>query len=307
MQLVTFVSGNEGTPKAGVHRDGVVIDLAAVGAGKGISLPDSVLALLEGGTDLLQQAAQLVQEAPSSGPGVYAVDEVKLLAPIPRPPKILALAGNFVDHIVEGGGRPRPKEGAIPHIFIKPASSVIGPDAAIEIPTVSNAVDYELELAVVIGQRTKNVSVDEAMSAVAGYAVFNDVSGRTMSYPHRAESTERDAWFDWLNGKWCDTFAAWGPYLVTADEIADPSDLAMTLTVNGETRQNGSTRQMIFNVPETIAFISAICTLEPGDVIAMGTPAGVGATTETYLQPGDVVTGTIAGLGTLKNPVAKPD
>lgn len=304
MQLVTFVAGNDGAPKAGVHRDGKVIDLVAAAAAQGASLPDSVLALLEGGDELLRQAAQVSQEAPASGPGVYALGDVKLLAPIPRPPKILALAGNFVDHIVEGGGRPRPKEGAIPHVFLKPASAVIGPSATIEIPTVSNAVDYELELAVVIGQRAKNVAADEAMKTVAGYAVFNDVSGRKMTYPHRSESTERDFWFDWLNGKWCDTFAAWGPYLVTADEIADPHDLAMQLKVNGDIRQDGSTRQMIFTIPETIAFISAICTLEPGDVIAMGTPAGVGATTETYLRSGDVIEGTVEGLGTLVNSVA---
>ena len=185
-----------------------------------------------------------------------------------------------------------------------PSSSVIHPFGAIEIPKVSDAVDYELELAVVIGKRAKNVGVDAAMGYVAGYAIFNDISARKMNYPNRIEKTARDDWFDWLNGKWCDTFAAWGPWLVTADEIADPHDLEMELRVNGELRQKGSTRQMIFNIPETIAFLSDIFTLEPGDLIAMGTPAGVGDASNRYLKPGDVMTGTVAGLGALTNPIA---
>jgi 2-keto-4-pentenoate hydratase/2-oxohepta-3-ene-1,7-dioic acid hydratase in catechol pathway len=303
MKLVTFVTST-GEPRAGVQRDGAVIDIAAAAEAGGIDLPKTVLGILEAGPAAIDQTRRLSEDAKAAK---FQVSDPRLLAPSPRPPKVLGLAGNFVAHIIEGGEQPRPKEGATPDVFLMPSSSVIGPDADIELPNVSDAVDYELELAVVIGKRAKNVSVEAAMDYVGGYAVFNDISARRMNYPNRTDKSARDDWFDWLNGKWCDTFAAWGPYLVTTDEITDPHDLKMELRVNGDLRQSGTSRQMIFTIPETIAFLSDIFTLEPGDLIAMGTPSGVGAATETYLQPGDVVTGTVAGLGTLTNRVARPN
>jgi 2-keto-4-pentenoate hydratase/2-oxohepta-3-ene-1,7-dioic acid hydratase in catechol pathway len=303
MKLVTYAASN-GEARVGVQRDGAVIDIAAAAEARGIDFPKTVLALLEAGPAAIEQARRLSEDVNAAK---FHVSDVRLLAPIPRPPKVLGLAGNFVAHIIEGGEQPRPKEGATPDVFLMPSSSVIGPDADIELPKVSDAVDYELELAVVIGKRAKNVTVEAAMDYVGGYAVFNDISARRMNYPNRTDKSARDDWFDWLNGKWCDTFAAWGPYLVTTDEVTDPHDLKMELRVNGDLRQSGTSRQMIFTIPETIAFLSDIFTLEPGDLIAMGTPSGVGATTETYLQPGDVVTGTVAGLGTLTNTVVRPN
>jgi 2-keto-4-pentenoate hydratase/2-oxohepta-3-ene-1,7-dioic acid hydratase in catechol pathway len=304
VQLVTFTDASD-QPRVGVHRAGQIVDIGLLANERGVALPETVLGFMEAGPDAINQTQALIENATLTRPYARPVSEVRLLAPIPRPPKILGLAGNFVAHIVEGGDKPRPKEGATPDVFMMPSSSVIGPGATIEIPVVSDAVDYELELAVIVGKRAKNVSTEDAMAYVGGYAVFNDISARRMIYPNRTENTGRDNWFDWLNGKWCDTFAAWGPYLVTVDEIAEPHELAMELRVNGNVRQSATTEQMIFEIPETIAFLSAIFTLEPGDVIAMGTPSGVGAATETYLQPGDVIEGMITGLGTLINPVGQ--
>lgn len=165
-------------------------------------------------------------------------------------------------------------------------------------------MDYELELAVVIGQRCKHITAAAALSVVAGYMVANDISGRAVEWGiERGEVTPRMAFFDWLNGKWPDRFAPMGPYLVTADDVPDPQNLAMRLSVNGIVRQEASTADMIFTVAETIAFCARFMTLEPGDVILTGTPSGVGATTQTYLQPGDRMEAWIEGLGTLVTPV----
>jgi 2-keto-4-pentenoate hydratase/2-oxohepta-3-ene-1,7-dioic acid hydratase in catechol pathway len=287
LQLVTFVPPGEAA-RVGVHRDGAIVEVAG---------GTDMLALLQGGPDALARAQESTDRS-------WGIDEVELRTPVPRPGKIFALAANYADHIVEGGGTVRPKEGRLPLVFCKLPSSLIGPNAAIVLPSVSQTVDWELEIAVVIGQRAKNVPAERALEHVAGYAVFNDVSARTMSYPERTQFGPTEEWFDFINGKWVDTFAAMGPYLVTKDEVPDPDNLKMQLRVSGTLRQDANSGQMIFKIPETIEFVSRWSTLEPGDVIATGTPAGTGEAIDVYLQAGDVVEGTIERLGTLVNPVA---
>jgi 2-keto-4-pentenoate hydratase/2-oxohepta-3-ene-1,7-dioic acid hydratase in catechol pathway len=298
VELVTFVPPGGGTARIGVHRDGEVIDLERAGDGR---LPQDMLGLLAGGDEALAAARAAAGAAPQ-GSG-YALADVELLAPIPRPGKVLALAANYADHVIEGGGTVVRAEGRMPLVFCKLPSSVIGPGAPILLPRDSKTVDWELELGAVIGRRAKHVAAEDALSIVAGYVVGNDVSARTMEYADRTQLAGPEEWFDFINGKWCDSFAALGPYLVTADEIADPDNLSMRLSVNGVVRQDGSTGQMIFKLPEIIAFVTRWATLEPGDVIITGTPGGTGEATDTYLQAGDTVEATIEGLGTLVNPV----
>jgi 2-keto-4-pentenoate hydratase/2-oxohepta-3-ene-1,7-dioic acid hydratase in catechol pathway len=166
-----------------------------------------------------------------------------------------------------------------------------------------DGVDWELELAVIIGKPCKNVSAADAMKFVAGYTIVNDVSQRRYRPNPNRKPRERDAFFDWLHGKWFDTFCPCGPCAVSTDSVPDPQNLTLELTVNGEVKQKGSTAQMVFPVAAVIEFISKMVTLEPGDLISTGTPAGVGAPKGTFLKPGDVIRGTIQGIGTLVTPV----
>ena len=237
------------------------------------------------------------------GGRVYPLSQARLAAPIPRPGKLLALAGNFQDHIVEGGGQRVDKTSITPRVFMKPSTTIIGAGDPIRLPRVSDTVDYELEMAIVIGKLARHVPVAQALDYVAGYVIVNDISSRSLNIGTHREARPMDDFFDWLNGKWQDSFAPMGPYILTADQVADPDDLWMKLWVNGQLRQNSNTRHMIFNTAELVSFASDLMTLEPGDVIATGTPSGVGATTSTYLKAGDVVRCEIQGLGTLENPV----
>ena len=237
------------------------------------------------------------------GGAAYSVSQVRLLAPIPRPGKFLALAGNYQAHIQEGGGQRVDKTRITPRVFMKPASCVVGPGEAVRLPRVSNTVDYELELGIVIGRTATHVAVDSALDYVAGYTVINDISSRSLTIGAHRDPRPMDDFFDWLNGKWQDTFGPMGPTILTADATPDPDNLWLKLWVNGELRQNSTTANMIFNTREIVAFCSRLMTLEAGDVIATGTPEGVGATTGTYLKAGDVMRGEIEGLGTLESPV----
>jgi 2,4-didehydro-3-deoxy-L-rhamnonate hydrolase len=274
----------------------------------------SMLELLEAGRRGLQAARRLVRAcdpAPAGGgrlPGrpLVPLAEVRLLAPVPNPRKVLCLAGNYREHIEEGGrARLERQDVETPRVFMKPPSTtVIGPDEPILIPPVARAIDWEGELAVVIGRRAKGVRADQARRYVAGYTIMNDVSERQLRIRERTASRPRDEWFDWLNGKWLDTFAPQGPWLVTADQIADPQALAISTYVNGERRQHSSTAQMLCPIDAVIEYISAIVALEPGDIISTGTVAGVGATTGTFLRPGDRVEIEITGIGVLRNRVA---
>ena len=218
---------------------------------------------------------------------------VRLLAPVPRPGKIIGIGLNYRDH-AEESGQPIPEE---PILFAKWANSVVGPGAAIVIPAATNQPDYEAELGAVIGRTAKDVRAEDAVAYVAGYTCVNDVSARDL----QSRSSQ------WTLGKAIDTFLPLGPWLVTANEIPDPQDLRITCVLNGRTVQDSNTGQMVFGAAELVSFISRTCTLEPGDIIATGTPPGVGfaRTPPLWLQDGDEVTVEIEGIGALTNPVRR--
>jgi 2-keto-4-pentenoate hydratase/2-oxohepta-3-ene-1,7-dioic acid hydratase in catechol pathway len=302
MRLATY-RGKDDSPRAalvlGTGGNERIVDLADGSAGR-IPAGD-VLTLLEAGPEALAAARAVEASDPTGVP----VGSVELLAPIRRPGKLLAVAGNFQAHIEEGGGTRVDKTRIVPKLFIKPSSAVIGPGEAVALPTVSDALDWELELAIVIGTRGRDIPVAKARHHIVGYSVINDISARRMQWgvPGR-EPSGFDDFFDWLNGKWGDGFAAWGPWITTTDVVKpDPNELEMTLKVNGKVWQHGSTADMIFSPEEIIAFASRFMTLEPGDVIAGGTLDGTGDAAGVYLQAGDVMEGSIGDLGTLVTPV----
>jgi 2,4-diketo-3-deoxy-L-fuconate hydrolase len=238
---------------------------------------------------------------------VVRTSSAELLVPIPRPNKIFLLAGNYADHIREGGGMAAERAETFPYVFMKPPTTTLtDPGKPIRIPAVSPAaIDWELELAVVIGRRTKAVKESAALEAVVGYTIINDISNRKFRPNPRRKERPKDSFFDWLHGKWHDSFCPCGPCVTSADSIPDPQSLAMQLRLNGEIRQDASTALQIFPVAAVIEFISSFVTLEPGDIISTGTPAGVGNTTGTYLKAGDLMEGRIASIGTLTTPVAE--
>jgi 2,4-diketo-3-deoxy-L-fuconate hydrolase len=233
------------------------------------------------------------------------LDEARLLVPVPRPPKILLLAGNYAAHVVERGYMAVERAETFPYVFMKPPSTTLThPGDPIRIPRVSpDHVDYEAELGVLIGRRCRDVEEADALDHVAGYTVINDITDRKFTPNPGRKARERDKFFDWLHGKWHDTFCPVGPCLLSAASVPDPQAFSIRLRVNGETRQDGSTAQMIFPVAAVIAFLSRFVTLEPGDLISTGTPSGVGSSTGVYLKPGDLVEASIEGIGRLANPV----
>jgi 2-keto-4-pentenoate hydratase/2-oxohepta-3-ene-1,7-dioic acid hydratase in catechol pathway len=253
------------------------------------SLPSSVKELLALGEPGLRRA----EAALPRGTVRHRLDEARMLAPVLDPQKILCLGLNYRDHAIESG-MAIPEE---PVLFSKFASSLTGHGQPIEIPAVSNEVDFEAEMVVSIGKRGRDIPQAEAMSYVAGYAVGHDVSARDWQLNKPGKQ--------WLSGKTFDTFAPIGPVLVTADEVPDPHNLGIRLRLNGETMQDSSTSQLIFRIDEVIAYISRIFTLEPGDLIFTGTPPGVGMARKppVWLKAGDVVEVEIDGLGVLSNPV----
>jgi 2-keto-4-pentenoate hydratase/2-oxohepta-3-ene-1,7-dioic acid hydratase in catechol pathway len=214
-------------------------------------------------------------------------DDVRLGSPIGRPSKIVCIGLNYVDHAKETNATPPPE----PVIFMKSTTAIVGPNDNIMIPKDSVKTDWEVELAIVIGKKASYVDEAEAMDYVAGYVLHNDVSEREFQI-------ERSG--TWDKGKGCDTFAPIGPFVATADEIKDPGNLRLWLKLNGETMQNGTTANFIFNIPFVIAYTSKFMTLLPGDIISTGTPAGVGLGMKppVYLKPGDVIELGIDGLGT---------
>lgn len=263
---------------AGAERPGI---LAADGTIRDLA---GVVADIAGSTLLPEGLERLAAIDPASLP---EVDPATRLGPcVGGTGKFICIGLNFADHAAESGMKVPPE----PIIFMKASSAICGPNDDILIPRGSEKTDWEVELGVVIGKPAKYVSEADALSHVAGYALTNDVS-------ERAFQAERAG--QWTKGKSCDTFGPLGPWLVTRDEIADPQDLKMWLTVNGETMQDGSTRTMVYGVAHIVSYLSQFMTLLPGDVISTGTPPGVGMGMKPprYLKPGDVVELGIEGLG----------
>lgn len=235
---------------------------------------------------LANGGVELIRAAYAAGNLPELRQPERIGAPVARPGKVVCVGLNYRDHAIETGAE-IPAE---PVLFLKASNTVVGPDDEVLIPRASRKTDYEVELAVVIGQTARYLTVDQAASVIAGYAVSNDVSEREFQL-------ERGG--TWDKGKSCETFNPLGPWLVTPDEIGDPQDLGLRLWVNGELRQDGTTKNMIFGVYEVIAYLSQFLVLEPGDVVNTGTPAGValGRSDDAYLRSGDVVEVEIEKLG----------
>ena len=279
MRLVTYVTG--GQTRIGALDGQAVLDLRTADE----LLPATMISLLAGGEPVLAQARAAMADAPR-----LALGDVRLIAPVPRPPKVLAVGVNYRDHAGETNAA-IPKH---PVVFAKMPTCITGPDAPIHKPRVSDAVDWEAELCVVIGKRGRHIAEADALQHVAGYMAGNDVTVRDW----QAHSPT------WMMGKGFDTHGPTGPALVTADEV-DAGALDIRLWVNGELKQDSNTRHLIFGVPEIIAYLSTAFTLEPGDVIFTGTPAGVGVARRPpqFLRAGDVVRVEIEGLGVLENEI----
>jgi 2,4-diketo-3-deoxy-L-fuconate hydrolase len=231
-----------------------------------------------------------------------------LLPAVPFPAKFLLLAGNYAEHIQEGGGVAQARSETVPHFFWKPPTTTFrGSGTKVELPAVSpDFIDWEVELAFVMGKRCKNVPAARALEYVAGYTVVNDISNRKFKPNPNRKETPGDRWFDWLHGKWFDSFAPIGPCVTSAADIPDPQTLRLQLRVNGKTHQDSNTSKMVFGVAELIEFISDVVELEPGDVISTGTPAGVGSTRNIFLRAGDKVEAEIDQIGTLRTEIAAP-
>ena len=307
MKLATLISDGKACVGAVVQGDDRIIDLrqAARAQGEDPQIFGDMITFLESNGEGRSVAKRLIDRGVAEGWGRPFGSEV-LQAPVPCPRKLFAVAGNYLEHIEEGGRVAAPQDKETPRIFMKPPSStVIGPGESIRIPPVAQAIDWEGELAVVVGRRAKAINADQALDHVAGYTIMNDVSERELKIWDRSESRAQDRFFDWLNGKWYDTFAPMGPWIVTTKEIPDPQRLDISTYVNGERKQHCNTAQMIFPVAMIIEYLSAMVTLEPGDVISTGTVAGVGAVSGQFLQPGDRVRVEISGIGQLDNDVVR--
>lgn len=295
MKLVTFKSGDN--PRIGVLvKDDIrLIDELVPGA------PEEMLGLIDGGESLV---AAIKDALPKHQGRSYRVGEVELLAPIPLPRRnILCVGKNYHEHATEfansgydssSGGQDIPDE---PIVFTKFPDSVVGPGVAIEgALDRDDTLDYEGELAVVIGKVGRGIAREDAFSHVLGYTIVNDVTARATQKRHK----------QWFLGKSCDTFCPMGPAILTADEVPDVGELRIQTRVNGELRQDASVRDLIFDIPTLISTISRSITLRPGDVIATGTPVGVGLGFDPprYLKSGDEVSVKITNIGTLTNRVA---
>jgi 2-keto-4-pentenoate hydratase/2-oxohepta-3-ene-1,7-dioic acid hydratase in catechol pathway len=273
MKLVTFVEGDRG-PRPGLVVDGGIIDLSAEG------FKDSIA---------FMAAPPSVQADVARSKSLIAMDNLKLLAPVPNPPRIFGIGVNYAEHAAESGTQTQ----KVPTVFIVLSSSVVGPDDDVILPRASSTVDYEAELAVVIGKAGYQVPASKAMEYVFGYTIMNDVSARDVQ---RATT-------QWSLGKSFPTFAPMGPWVVSKDEVADPHALQISLTIGGEKLQNSNTSLLIFKIPALIEYISGIVPLQVGDVISTGTPAGVGMgrNPQRWLKPGEEMVIEIDRIGQLCN------
>jgi len=301
MRLIFFYKNK--TLRGGAAIDGYAVDLekAAKSLGSGV-IPSSIRAILEGGDPIVARARKTVRRAEArieqikqtkERRPVWALplDEVELAPPIPDPEKIICIGQNYADHCREQGVDP-PKS---PIIFTKFPTTLTGPNSPIHLPPedVTVAVDFEVELAFVIGREAKRVKRRDAMNYVAGYMVLNDVTARDVQ---RGDG-------QWVRGKSFDTFGPCGPTLVAHEEIPNPHDLPIWLKLNGETMQNSSTRNLIFDIPFLIEYLSRGITFKPGDIVSTGTPPGVGFARKppVFLKQGDVLEAGIEGIGEIRN------
>lgn len=306
MKLVTYERNSK--QAVGVVKDNRVFNATSLlkRCGYDAKMACDMLTLLDAGAKVMKTLSSCANDLEKSErrAGSFPLNKVKLLAPLPIPRNMFALAGNYAEHIEEGGRKVTKKDTITPRIFMKPASkTATAPGQPIVISRPAQLVGWEAELGVVIGRRGKYITPERALGYVAGYTCFNDISERKLQIRKRNESAEWDRFFDWLNGKWCDRFAPMGPYIVTKDEIRDPQRLELTLSVNGKTQQNANTAQMIFSVAEIVSYLSHLLTIEPGDIIATGTPAGAGGAKRKKLKVGDIVSMEIEKIGSLVNPV----
>jgi 2,4-diketo-3-deoxy-L-fuconate hydrolase len=287
MRLYTFTT--EGQPHLGAEQSpsGELVHLHAIDA----AIPDSLLEFIRGGPEVHRLARQVMMASPSS---VYQLADVSLAAPLARPGKILCSGINYRSHQLENPQAVMPDE---PFFFAKMPSTVIGPGSPILHPPFAGQIDYEIELAVVIGRSMTFVPEPEVMSHLFGYTILNDVSCREVQFKAQQITL----------GKNFDTFCPLGPCVVTTDELTDPGRIRLRTYLNGELMQDGSTADWIFNLPKLLSFLSRVMTLEPGDVVSTGTPAGVGLFRHPprFLQPGDRVRLEADGIGILENPVGK--
>ena len=299
MKLVSYRSGPEAAARLGILEGPFVIDVEKLGQLENLSLPDSMLDLIEAGPYTLSTLGDLLKRSERRPvDGTLPIANVALLAPIPRPRKnIFGIGLNYVEHVEESSrsldtSKNLPDK---PVIFSKPPTTVIGPgDAVQHNKAITQQLDWEVELAVIIGTTCRRVREQDALAHVFGYSVLIDISARDC---RRAGQ--------WIYSKGQDTYAPFGPCIVTADEVGDPHTLDLWLSVNGVVKQKSNTRHMSFKVQQLIADISAGMTLEPGDIIATGTPSGVGAgrKPQEWLWPGDVIEAGVQRIGELRHPV----
>jgi 2-keto-4-pentenoate hydratase/2-oxohepta-3-ene-1,7-dioic acid hydratase in catechol pathway len=313
LKLVTFEVND--AQKLGVLKDDKIVDLEAANRLCLSDLPKNdrhlwpspktMIEFLEGGDEAVKHVSELVTHALKSRSASKGADnerfvrdlaDTRLLAPVPNPPKIICLGSNYRDH-VEEAHVPVPSS---PVLFSKPNTAIVGHEGRVVYPSISSQVDYEIELAVVIRRSGRNVQESRAFDYIGGYTILNDISARDLQFSLK----------QWFAGKSFDTFAPTGPCLVLKDQVADPHNLKMQLRVNGELRQNSTTANMIFKIPRLIAFISSVMTLQVGDIISTGTPAGVGFYAKPerkLLKPGDVIEAEIENIGILRNTVVSAD
>ncbi len=278
--------------RLGVLRGDRVVDILelALAAGRSAPFYASMATFLEAGAEAEQSVASLLKEARDDVQG-EPLDSVDLGPPVPRPGKVIAVGLNYKEHAGEGDF----ELPIAPLLFAKFPNSISGPKDDIVFADESMQVDSEAEVAVVIGRQAKVIAAESAFDFVAGYMALNDVSARSWQFADK----------QWTRGKSCDTFCPTGPWLATRDEIADPHDLKIVGRLNSQVMQESNTRHLIFRIPDLLAYISASITLEPGDIIATGTPSGVGAFRKppVYMKDGDIAEVEIEKLGTLRNRV----
>jgi 2-keto-4-pentenoate hydratase/2-oxohepta-3-ene-1,7-dioic acid hydratase in catechol pathway len=294
VRLATYRVGT--AARVGLVVNDRLVDLEAVARRKKVKAPADMIELIADMPattlrSLAGEAAAWIQAGRASIP----VGRARWLAPIPRPSKNITCVGrNYAAHTREGGAAPP----EVPVFFTKPPTTVIGPDAPVLYHRVTQELDYEVELAVVVGKRGRNIPASKALDHVFGYTIMNDVTARDLQRRHQ----------QWFKGKSLDTFAPLGPWIVHRSAIANPQNLRLSMRVNGETRQSSHTSQMLFPVAQLIEALSAGTTLEPGDILATGTPEGVGMrySPPRYLHVGDVMEAEVEGIGILRNRIASP-